>query len=182
MAFLRAATLGALLQLAGAGLAAQTAQTLEYRVKAVFLFNFAQFVDWPAAAFPDSQAPVVIGVLGDDPFGALLEETVRGETLAGRPFEVRRYHRADEIKTCHILFISQSEADRLEEILAGLKRRPILTVGDGEGFSLQGGMVRFVTDKNRVRLRINLDAAQAADLTISSKLLRSAEIVSSRKP
>jgi hypothetical protein len=182
MAFLRAATLWALLQLAGAGLPAQTAQTLEYRVKAVFLFNFAQFVEWPAAAFPDSQAPVVIGILGDDPFGPLLEETVRGETLAGRPFEVRRYRRADEIKTCHILFISQSESDRLDEVLAGLKGRSILTVGDSEGFSVRGGMVRFVTDKNRVRLRINLEAAQAANLTISSKLLRSAEIVTSRKP
>ncbi|HVH66640.1 MAG TPA: YfiR family protein [Gemmatimonadales bacterium] len=161
--------------------AGQTAPSLEYRVKAVFLFNFAQFVDWPLAAFPDSQTPVVIGVLGDDPFGPLLDETVRGETLAGRPFEVRRYRRADEIKACHILFISQSESDRLEEILAGLKSRPTLTVGDGEGFSLRGGMVRFVTEKNRVRLRINLEAVQAANLTISSKLLRSAEIVTSRK-
>ena len=187
MALLRGAILAALLPLAGGWAAggnglAQTTQTPEYRVKAVFLFNFAQFVEWPPGAFPDSQAPVVIGVLGDDPFGPLLEETVRGEALGARRFEVRRFHTVDEIRACHILFISRSEGDRLEAILAGLKSRPILTVGDGDGFSLRGGMVRFVTEKNRIRLRVNLEAAQAANLTISSKLLRSAEIVTSKTP
>jgi YfiR/HmsC-like len=176
MALLRAAILAAALPLVA------TTQTPEYRVKAVFLFNFAQFVEWPSGAFPDSQAPVVIGVLGDDPFGSLLEETVRGEALGARPFEVRHYRTVDEIKTCHILFISHSEGDRLQEILTALKNRPILTVGDGEGFTLRGGMVRFVTDKNRIRLRINLEAVQAESLTISSKLLRSAEIVTSKTP
>jgi uncharacterized protein DUF4154 len=185
MALLKAAILAAVLPFAGGRggtWPVQTQQTPEYRVKAVFLFNFAQFVEWPPGAFPDSQAPVVIGVLGEDPFGSLLEETVRGEALGGRPFQVRRYHTVDEIKACQILFISRSESDRLQEILAGLKGRPILTVGDGEGFSVRGGMVRFVMDKNRIRLRINLEAAQAANLTISSKLLRSAEIVTSKTP
>lgn len=185
MALLRAAIVAAVLPLVGGSggrRLSQATQTPEYRVKAVFLFNFAQFIDWPQAAFPDSQAPVVIGVLGDDPFGSLLQETVRGEALGGRPFEVRHYHSVDEIKACHILFISRSEGDRLQEILAGLKNRPILTVGDAEGFSLRGGMVRFVMDKNRIRLRVNLEAAQAANLTISSKLLRSAEIVTSKTP
>ncbi|HKW41966.1 MAG TPA: YfiR family protein [Gemmatimonadales bacterium] len=180
MALLTAGFLAALALLAEPGAAAQTPQAPEYRVKAVFLFNFAQFVDWPPETFPDSQAPVVICILGDDPFGAVLDETVQGETLGGRPFEIRRYRRGDEIKRCHILFISQSESDRLEEVFSAIKNRPILTVGDGEGFSLRGGMVRFVTDKSRIRLRINLEAAQAAKLTISSKLLRSAEIVTSK--
>jgi YfiR/HmsC-like len=177
MALLRAGFLAAAVLLAESGAAAQTGPALEYRVKAVFLYNFAQFVDWPADAFADAQAPVVIGVLGDDPFGPVLDEAVRGERLAGRPFEIRRYHRADEIKGCHILFISQSETDRLDEIFPGLRNRSILTVGEGEGFATRGGIVRFVNDKNRIRLRINLEAAQAAKLTISSKLLRSAEIV-----
>jgi hypothetical protein len=146
-------------------------------VKAVFLFNFAQFVDWPADAFPGPTTPLVIGVLGDDPFGDFLDQTVRHEHLGGRPFQVRRYQSVDEIKTCHILFISRPDADRPEEILAGLRRRPLLTVSDADGFALRGGMIRFVTDRSRIRLQLNLEAAEAAHLTISSKLLRVAEIV-----
>lgn len=155
----------------------QTQQPPEYQVKAVFLFNFAQFVDWPADAFPDSATPVVIGVLGDDPFGPVLDQTVRDERLGGRSFQVRRYQRVDEIKTCHILFISRSEKSRLKGILAGLENRGILTVSDEDGFAERGGMIRFVTDRSRIRLQINPGAAEAGHLRISSKLLRVAEIV-----
>lgn len=167
----------ALVLFMGQGLAAQTAPPSEYQVKAVFLFNFAQFVDWPAEALPDADTPLVIGVLGDDPFGGLLDRTVGDERLRGRPFEVRRYQSVDEVKTCHILFIGESEGDRPEGILAGLKHRPILTVSDANGFAQRGGMIRFVTDRNRIRLQINLVAAEAAHLTISSKLLRVAEVI-----
>jgi len=160
-------------------LAGQAPQAPEYQVKAVFLFNFAQFVDWPAEAFPDSNAPLVIGVLGDDPFGKVLDQTVRDEHLGRRPFQLRRYQRVDEIKTCHILFISKSAASPPEEILAGLKNRPILTVSEVNRFTERGGMIRFVTDRSRIRLQINLAAAEAAHLTIGSKLLRVAEIVTS---
>lgn len=168
----------ALLVLASpARLASQTARVPEYRVKAVFLFNFAQFVDWPPEALPEPAAPLIIGILGDDPFGAFLDATVRGERRGARPFEVRRYRRVEDIKTCDILFISQSETDGLEEILASLKNRPILTVSDGPRFAQRGGMIHFVTERNRIRIKINLGAAQAANLTISSKLLRVGEIV-----
>src|SRR5207247_1541681 len=109
---------------------AQTAPTKEYQVKAVFLFNFAQFVEWPTNAFPEARTPLVIGVLGDDPFGPFLDATVRGETVNGHPLAIQRYRSVDEIKECHILFISQSESTRLEDILARLKGRNILTVGD----------------------------------------------------
>src|SRR5690348_13868702 len=143
----------------GGGLAAQTGPATEYRVKAVFLFNFAQFVDWPADAFADSAAPFVIGVLGSDPFGELLDQTVLGEQLRGRPFEVRRYHTVDEITACHILFIHQPDGDRVGEILRRLRDRPILTVSDDADFAEQGGMVRFVTDRNRIRREINAAAA-----------------------
>jgi hypothetical protein len=85
------------------------------------------------------------------------------------------------MKTCHILFISQSESKRLEQIVAALKGRSILTVSDSDGFTRYGGMIRFVTEKNKLRLRINLEAATAANLTISSKLLRPAEIVTPGK-
>lgn len=149
----------------------------EYQIKAVFLFNFAQFVDWPALAFADRRAPLVIGVLGDDPFGTFLDETVRGETVNDRQLIVQRYRGVDEIQACHLLFISRSESGRLEEIVERLKDRNILTVSDLEGAALRGVMIRFVIADNKIRLRINLEAAKAADLTISSKLLRPAEIV-----
>jgi hypothetical protein len=170
----------ALLLTVGRGLVAQTAPPSEYQVKAVFLFNFAQFVDWPAEALPDPTTPLVIGVLGDDPFGVLLDQTVSDERLGGRPLQVRRYQSVDEVKTCHILFISRSEGDRPEGILAGLKHRPILTVSDANEFAQRGGMIRFVTDRNRIRLQINPEAVEAGHLRISSKLLRVAEIITPR--
>ena len=153
----------------------------EYQLKAVFLFNFAQFVEWPASAFPEAHTPLVICVLGKDPFGAYLDETVRGETVDNHPLAVRRYRTVDEIKECHILFVSRQEQDHMSEILDSLKGRSILTVSDAERFASRGGMIRFVTERNRIRLRINLEAARAANLTISSKLLRPAEIVPAGK-
>jgi hypothetical protein len=163
------------LLLSGLKLSAQTPTSPEYQVKAVFLFNFAQFVDWPPKAFPEVQTPLVIGVLGEDPFGTYLDETVHGEKVKDRPLVVQRYHRVGEIKTCHVLFMSRSETDRLEQILASVKGRNILTVGDAEDFALRGGMIQLVTEKNKIRMRINLEAVKAAGLTISSKLLRVAE-------
>jgi len=151
-------------------------------VKAVFLFNFAQFVDWPAGAFPDSAAPIAICVLGNDPFGSYLDETVRGEKVRGHSFEVHRFRKIEEVKTCHILFINASGQNRLEDVLGTLRDRAILTVGDDAGFAQRGGMIRFVSEKSRIRVKINLAAAAAANLTISSKLLRAAEIVTPGKP
>ena len=175
MALLRI-TAAALLVCA-ARLGAQAAKASEAQVKAVFLFNFAQFVDWPPEAVPDSQAPLVIGILGSDPFGDFLDATVRGEHRGARPFAVRRYQRVDDITRCDILFISRPVGDRPEEILARLKNRPILTVSDAERFAERGGMIRFVTDRSRIRLQINPEPAEAARLTISSKLLRVAEVI-----
>ncbi len=165
----------------GPAAAAQPAVSREYQVKAVFLFNFAQFVDWPSGTFPSAQAPLVIGVLGDDPFDGFLDDTIRDEKVNDHPLIVQRYRRVEEIGACHILFISQSESGRLDRILARLKDRNILTVGDAEDFARRGGMIRFVTENNKIRLRINMDAAKAAELTISSKLLRPAKIVTTGK-
>ena len=149
----------------------------EYQVKAVFLFRFAQFVEWPPEVFSDAQAPIVIGVLGEDPFGGFLDEAVAGERVNRRPLEVRRYRRMDEIGGCHILFIAESEEARLEQILGRLKGRAILTVGDSDGFARRGGMIRFVEEKNRIRFRVNASATRAAHLVISSKLLRSSSVI-----
>jgi len=155
----------------------QALPSKEYSVKALFVCNFAQFDQWPRDAFPSGQSPLVIGILGDDPFGAYLDETVRGEKVNNHPLVVRRFRRVEDITMCHVLFISRSEMSRLEQILNGLKGRNVLTVGDANGFAVEGGVIQFVTEKNKIRMRINLGAAKAAELTISSKLLRPAEIV-----
>jgi hypothetical protein len=160
----------------------QEPRVSEYQLKAAFLFNFAQFVAWPPDAALDSTAPFVIGVLGDDPFGPVLEEAVRGEHVGPRGFEVRRFRTVGEITRCDILFISRSETDRMGDVLTALDHRPLLTVSDADGFERRGGMIHLVTDHSRIRLRINLDAATAARLTISSKLLRLAEVVGTARP
>lgn len=149
----------------------------EFQVKAVFLYNFAQFVEWPASAFEGPESPLVIGVLGLDPFGSFLDETVQGERVNGRPLVVRRYRSVSEIDRCHILFISGSESADAAKVAATMKERGVLTVCDWEATNWEGSMVRFVMDRGRVRLRINLESAKEAGLNISSKLLRSAEAV-----
>jgi hypothetical protein len=170
-----------LLLLGGRDGSAQAAPSREYQIKAVFLFNFAQFVEWPSVAFAGSNSPLVIGILGGDPFGAYLDETVRDEKVNNRPLVIQRYHQIDEIRTCHVLFISRSEAGHLEQILVSLKDRSILIVGDGDDFVQRGGMIRLATTQNKIRVSINVDAAKAASLTISSKLLRAADLVTASK-
>jgi hypothetical protein len=160
-----------------AGGARALAGPSEYQVKAVFLFNFTQFVDWPPEAFPGPDAPFVIGVLGQDPFGPQLDEVVRGETVNRRPLVIERYRSVAEIRDCNILFIGSTERGHLDEILAALKGRSILTVSDADPDGQRGVMIRLVNENNRIRLRIDVSAAKAGNLTISSKLLRPAEIV-----
>jgi len=164
-----------LLFLCGQDLPGETAVSKEYQVKAAFLYNFSQFVAWQPEAFPEAQTPLVIGVIGDDPFDGYLDGIVHGEKVNNHPLVVRRYSQADEIKACHVLFISQSEGGRLKDILASLKGRAILTVSDLDSFAKEGGIIRFVTENNKIRFKINTDAARAARLTISSKLLQAAE-------
>jgi hypothetical protein len=161
---------------------AQNRRFSESEVKAVFLFNFAQFVAWPEGAFLDRQSAFVICILGDDPFGRVLDDVVKGEVVSGRALIVERFRRVEDIRTCHILFVSQFDAEQYAHIFATLVQRPILTVGDTEGFAARGGAIRFVSAQNRIRLRVNLDAAKAANLTISSNLLRSAEVVGAERP
>jgi hypothetical protein len=169
--------LGVCLWAGRSGLSAQTAEAQEYRVKAIFLLHFAHFVQWPPAALADPQSPLVIGVLGSDPFDGALDQAVAGEKIGSHPLLLQRYRRVQDIESCHILFISRSEAGQLDGVLAGLQGRSILTVGDAEGFAQHGGMICFVTVDQKIRLQINVAAAQAADLTIDARLLRPAKIV-----
>lgn len=149
----------------------------ERAIKATYLFNFAQFVDWPPASFADDHAPLVIGVLGDDPFGRVLDDVVAGEAIKGRPLSVVRFHRIEDVRACQILFIASASAPQFAAVFEALHQRPILTVGDAADFATAGGMVRFVTDQNRVRLQINLPATRAAGVVVSSRLLRAADVL-----
>lgn len=148
----------------------------EYDLKAAFLYNFAAFVDWPPQAFEDAQAPFVIGVIGADPFGPVLDELVRGERAKDRPLVVRRLNELHEIRGCHILFISRTERYRLYDILWHTRGHAILTVSDLPGFTSAGGMIGFRTEQQRIVLQVNPAAAAAAELVISSKLLRVARV------
>lgn len=158
-----------------AGALAQPAT--EYQVKAAYLFNFGQFVEWPAPSATAARTPFVIGVVGKDPFGKTLDDVVRGESLGGRQLVVQRYPDARAIADCQILFISRSEVERLDETLEALRGRHVLTVTDIEGAEKHGAMIVLLNDNKRIRMRINLAAAKASDLVISSKLLRPAEVV-----
>jgi hypothetical protein len=153
----------------------------EYQIKAVFLFNFAQFAEWPARAFPNEKAPFVIGILGHDPFGEYLDELVKDEKVRGRSLVVRRYQDLGGAHDCHILYISRSETGHLAEIISGLQHECVLTISDVDSFARLGGMIRFVMNGGKVRLEINVEAARAAGVTISSKILRPATIVTTGK-
>ncbi len=151
--------------------------TREYDLKAAFLYNFLSFVDWPPQALSAPETPFVIGVIGSDPFGSVLNEMVRGERVNGRPIVIRRLSRPAEASQCHILFVSRSEAGGVGEVLRHCRGRAILTVGDMPGFAEAGGMIEFVTEGSRVLLHVNATAAAEAELVISSKLLRVARNV-----
>jgi hypothetical protein len=152
----------------------------EYQVKAVFVFNFSQFVEWPHEAFASDEQSFVIGVLGSDPFGERLDEAIKGEVVNDHPLVIRRFSHIEDVQACQILFIDRSQSAQLPRILSALDHRSILTVSDVDKASERGVMIQFATQDNRIRLRINVDSARAAGLTISSKLLRPAEIVTTR--
>lgn len=149
---------------------AQT-QPTEYQIKAAFLFNFAKFIEWPPAAFPQTNSPIVIGVLGKNVFGTDLESTIRNKTVNGRPFEFKTFDSLTEATNCQILFISPSKKDDFANILKGLQNSSVLTVSETDEFIKAGGMINFVIQDNKVRFQINDDAAKKAGLKISSKLL-----------
>lgn len=144
----------------------------EYKVKAAFLYHFSQFVDWPAKAFSGPDAPFVIGVLGENSFGADLEQTVHGKLINGRALTVKEFNSVTEaVHHCHILFVSSSEQKRLPDIFAALDAANVLTVGESDDFEKMGGMIQFVREGTKIRFRVNEAAAAGAGLKVSAKLL-----------
>jgi len=158
----------------------QAVFSTEYDIKAALLFNLTQFTEWPTTAFTNAQAPIVIGVLGDNPFGQGLDKIVAGERVQNRPVVTKYFSSADEAN-CHILFVSRSEISNIERVIAKTRGRGMLTVSDIDRFARRGGMVRFVNDRNRVKLNVNLAEVEAAGLKISSKLLRISNLVATEK-
>jgi hypothetical protein len=142
----------------------------EYQVKAAFLFNFAKFIDWPARKFTQPDSPLIIGIVGSDPFGELLEEQVQDQPIHDRTVIVRHIQSMEELRKCHILFVCRSEEGRLGPILSEVRGDNVLTVGETDNFISRGGMINFVMVGGSVRFQINVSAARHADLKISSKL------------
>jgi hypothetical protein len=155
---------------------AADASPSEYQVKAAFLLNFAKFVEWPAAKLGETNSPLVIGVIGANPFGTLLDEIVKGQTISGHRLVSRAISTAEEAAACHIVFISRSEKERLRPLLDGLKDQPVVTVSETKGFAQDGGMINLVVQNNHVKLEINPTAAGEAGVKLSSKLLAIARI------
>jgi len=157
--------------------AAQSEQPSEYQVKAAFLFNFTKFVEWPEGSFEDAQAPIVVGIIGDDPFGNDLERIIAGQKVQGRSLVIRRERWGDDLRRCHVLFVSASEHGHSSRILGSVQSGGVLTVSDMEGFAEAGGVIEFLTEQNRVRFIVNLDAANQSKLRVSAKLLALARVI-----
>lgn len=155
---------------------AQSKPPLEYQVKAAFLFNFTRFIHWPASAFASPDAPFVIGIAGNDPFGAYLDNLVKGEQAEGHPIVIRRYPDGGDMEGCQLLFIGTPAPARLKAILSLAAHPGVLTVGDADGFISSGGMVCFFNEDNRIKMEIKLATAKAAQLEISAKLLQVAKV------
>ncbi|MDQ2657859.1 MAG: YfiR family protein [Bacteroidota bacterium] len=155
---------------------AQAPPPREAQVKAVFLFNFAQFAEWPAETFPNPTAPIIIGILGEDPFGPFLEKIVSNEHIGEHPIEIRRFASAEEARSCHILFIDKNKSRDIDQILEQLKGRNILTVSDMKDFASRGGMIGLFIEDNKTKFEINLKEYKDSNVVISSRVLRLATL------
>ena len=149
----------------------------EFQVKALFLFNFAKYVEWPADTFPSPASPLVIGIAGESRITAEAQKVVANRNIDGHPIVVRQLEKDHGPEFCHILFINSSEKTRFPDLLDQLKAKSVLTVSDIARFAQEGGVIGFVKKDDRIRLEINLAAAQRAHLQLSSKLLSVADTV-----
>lgn len=156
---------------------AQNDDDPEYRVKLAFLYNFAQFVQWPSEAFQNSAAPLTICVVGPDPFQGEIEQSLRGRAVGGHPITIKRLRPDDDPRACHIVFVRASEKKTAARVLAVVKGASILTVGESRGFTDLGGIINLIIEENKLRFEVNLGAATQTQLKISSKLLALAKSV-----
>ena len=174
--------LAGLLLLWSGSAAAQGLPPGEYQIKAAFLLSFAKFVEWPAGKFHSDQDALQICVIGEDPFGKDLDETVAGKAVNGRPVAVHRMREASRARECHVAFVGLAQPQEFREALQTLNGAGVLTVGESDAFRGADGIINFVLEQNRVRFEINPAAANRAGLKISSKLLSLARLVHLPRP
>lgn len=150
---------------------------LEYKLKAAFLFNFLKFTEYPTNQYAAPDSALVIGCLPDDPAAPILGAVMEGKLLEGRPIRLVTFKEGDDIRRCHLLFISRTLKVKGEEAIERLKNAPVLTVGEVDLFAHRGGMINFVRHERTFRFEINLKVAERAGLRISSKLGSMATII-----
>jgi hypothetical protein len=156
----------------------EAAANREYRIKAAYLYQFGRYVEWPAKAFAGPDAPFVIGVLGDAPIIADLEEIARIKKIQNRPIAIRRFATVADVRSCNILYVSATlSAESQAEVLRKMAGHSILLVGESDGFLDRGGAIQFANEENSIRLAIARKAADREGLRISAKLLQVARIV-----
>jgi len=146
-------------------------------VKAGFLFNLAKFVEWPDTAFTSAREPITFGIVGADPLGNALSRAVYGQSIKGRTVTVHKYNFGDDLRSCQVLFVSASEQARLPQILSSVLGASVLTVSDAQRFTEAGGVVQMAVDEDRVHFSVNREAATAAKLQISAKLLTLSRVI-----
>ena len=150
---------------------------LEYKLKAAFLFNFLKFTEFPTNQYAAPDSALVIGCLPEDPAAPILASVMEGKLLEGRPIRLVTFKEGDDIRRCHLLFISRTLKVKGEEAIERLKNSPVVTVGEVDQFAHRGGMINFVRHERTFRFEINLKVAERAGLRISSKLGSMATII-----
>jgi YfiR/HmsC-like len=151
------------------------AESPEYKLKAAFLFNFAKFVTWPEAEFA-AQPKVILCLVGEDPFGTDLS-ILENRPVQGRPLTIRRAVKAADLKTCHAAFFADSARDQIPALLKTLGDAPVLTVGEGDRFCGQGGMISLLSVNQKIQFEVNVDAAQQAGLRMNAQMLKLAAAI-----
>ncbi|MCK6445458.1 MAG: YfiR family protein [Planctomycetes bacterium] len=152
----------------------QSKQVSEWDLRAVWLYKFASYIKWPKERLPEDKSPLVIGVLGRDPFGKTLDATLKDKKLGSHPIEIQRFDDAEKAAASHLLYVSTTDPDEIDEILTTLRGKPIVLVGDGPTFTKHGGMISFKRDGRRMTFTVNVHSLKAAGLEASSELLKHA--------
>ena len=148
----------------------------EYEVKAAFIFKFAQFMEWPAAAFASDKDPIVVATFGEDPFEGGLDRVMAGKSIGNRPVVVKHFGGADEITRCHILFAAASSSEDVAGVLHKWAKSPVMTIGDGDNFCQEGGIIQFIIEDGKIHFEVNMEAEDQSGVKISSRLLKLAKI------
>ena len=149
----------------------------EYQLKAAYLYNFTKFVEWPEQGFNDTQSPIVIGILGRNPFGDELDKIVRDRAVNGRAIRIVLITTAEEVRMVHLLFVPAGEEGH-PAFAAALAQHPgVLTVGESAPYAAGGGVITFTPVGDKLRFTINLEAAEGAGLKVSAQLLKLATVV-----